>query len=65
MDEHAYATRLRPRQNFLAGMLARNCKKDVMPMHHVLLGIDAKQSMVNRTFWDKTAMRILPCYNWN
>ena len=65
LSDTDYSTHRRPRLNFLAGMLARNCNTNAMPQYHVLMGIDAKQKDVNREFWDKmTRAGALPSYNW-
>ena len=52
-DLEQHELRRRPRLNFIAGIIGRSRSKNVMPLHQVLLGIDAKHKMVNKQFWDQ------------
>ena len=55
----------RSRLNYLANLIARNRNKNMMPSEHVLLGLEAKHTMINDRFWDKlTTRRVLPSRRW-
>ena len=55
----------RVRLNFLANLIARIRNMHLMPAEHVLLGLEAKHTMVHTRFWDKlTSRRLLPSRRW-
>ena len=57
--------RRRSRINIIAALLARNKNKFMMPRHLVLLGIEAKQKMLNHVLWEQlSAIRVLPSRRW-
>eukprot|EP00965_Chrysotila_dentata_P097449 3220438-Pleurochrysis_carterae.AAC.1 len=64
-DRMAAGARRSTRQNFLAGMVARNQSEHFFPKHQVLLAIDAKHKQINNDFWDLlTSVRVLPSRHW-
>jgi hypothetical protein len=64
-DAELAQTRRRGRLNFLAGTMARNKSKNIMPKDQVLMGIDAKAKMMNARQWDTFSKnRVLPSRTW-
>ena len=67
-DESAmYAKKARreKRNNYLAGLLARNRSQYFLPKHQLLLALECKHKVLNHELWAEfSSLRVIPSYNW-